>query len=148
MAHRDICIESDIEERRYETVGFLNEGETWEVNGYNALRRVPDAIGEEEYVFLRVKTHIDNFPSQPKGYWYLATARRDPDNSNPRVSCFTPAGGEKWIETWLNPPLLVAQTDSNPATLCINSRHLEPKSLGSFNPWPLISSRPCSQPRF
>jgi len=90
MAHKDIRKEFEVKDektgevRKYEAVGFLEDGEP-SVCGDEMLRRVPDAIGGEDVKFL--EECIDQDWSRELWPYYLATNCRHPDG--PRsVRCF------------------------------------------------------------
>jgi len=94
MAAPKIRIEFEVGGRQYEAVSFLNEGEP-SVDGDTMLARVPDAIGDEDEVFL--SEHCVELPEFLRHY-YLVTARRDP--GGPRsVSCFR-WSGRGWCQRW------------------------------------------------
>lgn len=75
--HKDICIRFEVDGRKFKAVGFLNQGESL-VDGDEMLRRVPGAIGEEDTNFLDER--VDQDWSRDLFLYYLATARRNPDD--------------------------------------------------------------------
>jgi hypothetical protein len=83
------------EVRRYEAVGFLNQGESW-VSGDTMLERVPDAIGEEDGKFL--DECVDQDWSRELFPYYLATNWRGPDY--PRYVRYFSRGGGRWHRFW------------------------------------------------
>jgi hypothetical protein len=96
VAHKDICIKFEVDGRRYEAVGFLGKGES-SISGDEMLRRVPDAIGEEDVNFLDER--VDQDWSRDMFPYCLATARRNPDN--PRsVRCFSWKSFGGWHQGW------------------------------------------------
>ena len=78
MIHKDIRITFKVKGRRYEAVGFLNDGEP-SVDGETMLSRTAGenggAIGKEDVAFLL--EHPSKFPKKLQKY-YLATGKRDP----------------------------------------------------------------------
>lgn len=108
MAHKDIRIGFEIEGRRFEAVGFLNEGES-SVLGDTMLERTAGenggAIGDEDEAFLSERRA--KFPAELRRY-YLTTNRRHP--GHPRlVSCFS-WYDVRWCQFW---DCLVYQWDGN-----------------------------------
>lgn len=100
-AHKDIRKPFSVthpktgETRHFEAVGFLNEGEAF-IYGDEMLRRVSDAIGEEDANFLDECVGQD----WSKDLWpfYLATNRRHPDY--PRDVRSFDRGGGGWSRDW------------------------------------------------
>lgn len=97
-AHQDILITFEVEDRRYEAVGFIREGET-SVDGDEMLRRTAGknggAIGEEDVSFLRERR--GQLPDTLRPYW-LVTGQRDPDN--PRYVSYLYFYGIGWCQGW------------------------------------------------
>ena len=99
MTHKDICIKFEAtrrgETRRFEAVGFLKDGEP-SVDGDEMLRRVPNAIGEEDSNFL------DECASQDWSRellpYYLATNRRYPGYQR-HVRYFRQIS-DRWVRGW------------------------------------------------
>ena len=94
-AHKDIRIQFTMEDRHFEAVEFLNEGED-SVSGDEMLRRVPDAIGEEDTNFLEKRVGQDW--SRDLWPYRLATNRRDPGDQR-RVRFFY-RSGFRWDRDW------------------------------------------------
>lgn len=87
MAHKDIRITFELDGRRYEAAGFLNEGES-SVDGDTMLSRTSGenggVIGDDDEEFL--SEHRSKFPKELRKY-YLVTGRRRPVDPW-SVSCF------------------------------------------------------------
>ena len=86
-AHKDIRYSFEIDSRRFEAVGFLNEGEL-EVRGNIALLRTTDknnAVGEESVAFL--DKHLNQLPDALR-FYQLITSRFSHDIPD-SVLCFT-----------------------------------------------------------
>ncbi len=105
MAHKDIRIQFEIEGRRYEAVGFLDENEPSGVNGYEMLKRTAEenggAIGDKDEVFL--SEHRDQILSRDcmEGY-RLVTGKHCPSDLQ-RVSYFTFVHNSRcrgWYQNW------------------------------------------------
>ncbi len=69
-AHKDIKIQFEIDGRRYEAVGFLNEGER-SVAGNELLLRVNGVIGKEDVEFIA--KHRRKMPMKSLRYYTLLT---------------------------------------------------------------------------
>ena len=93
--HAEIRIPFTVDGRNFEAVGFLREGEP-SVSGDEMLRRVPDAIGEEDAKFLDERYGQD-WSRDLWPYW-LATAWRGP--AYPRYVRFFDRYGGGWDRCW------------------------------------------------
>jgi len=99
MAHKDICIKFEEKGRRFEAVGFLDEGKTY-VTGDEMLARTAgengSAIGDEDEAFLW--EYRDCWPNELRPY--LLVINRHGPGGQRRVSCFL-WNGDSWDEDWL-----------------------------------------------
>lgn len=78
MAHKDIRIPFEVDGRKYEAVGFLNEGETLvfaDAMFERTSKENGGAIGDEDEAFLSERRA--KLPAELRQY-YLATARLNP----------------------------------------------------------------------
>lgn len=111
MIHKDIRRKFEAhgrngEVRRYVAVGFLNDRES-RISGDEVLRRVPDAIGEEDWAFLW--ECVDELVHARA----LLTNRRPPNDPR-HVSYFGWNGGSHYDgERWLS-----ADCDAKDLVLC------------------------------
>lgn len=100
MAHKDICIKFEREGRRFEAVGFLEEGEP-AVYSDDIIRRT-DLDGNvlkssEDYDFLCCAT--GKFPQELSSY-HLFTMIRLLGNPEPKYLCFSPYNNT-WLDGWM-----------------------------------------------
>ena len=90
-AHKEIKIKFEVEDRRFEAVGFLNEEEM----STDGDERTGEAIGEEDEAFLSERR--GKIPVKLQRY-YLVTGRRHPDY--PRDVSFFYFYGDGWCQDW------------------------------------------------
>ena len=101
MIHKDIRIPFEIEDRRYEAVGFLDENEKF-VTGDVVLARTAGenngAVTDEDALFI--KDHVRLLAAELSEY-HLVTNQREPGNSRSiMIFCSHGCHDGRWWDFW------------------------------------------------
>jgi len=101
MGHKNIRIKFEVDDRRYQAVGFLRKSDGDYVFGTKMLRRTATknggAIGKEDETFL--KRRFNKLPNELRRYW-LVTSFRNPNHPR-KISCFHWSDYHRnWSQGW------------------------------------------------
>src|SRR3990167_7470526 len=127
-----ICIPFKIQDREYEAVSFLKEGET-SVSSEEVLSRVPDAIGTEDFDFIFA--HRGELPKELKDY-FLVSQKLHPDR--PRDVSYLARGGSGWYVRW---DFLGLQWDDN--GLVLRRRMSDTRTIGDVEKIKALKKQDC-----